>query len=323
MAPEAESDSLQPRQLGLLAIGISLVALYGAVMIGSYVHLESNREALANIHIPSPVLSQLASASTASGIVFKTADNDPSPISAMITATSTGSGPLKTLTADGNGHQEGDIELDAPNNDIADEINNILKQSTCQAPQSKRVRQLQKPVDTDIQECLLKIFIELLNAFQEGQPLHDFVTEVMQRIHNFPLPVFDIEEYASAFTQALVIGANTIPKIQLDIRNTALVAAITFIYFLAAAGTQNRLMEGSKIVLAQANFVKWNEDFQPKCPAKGDEEFPKCDLSICQGKDGSCTVSPLKPCPCDSGCETDYRKFVSRPQIQLHSLLGY
>lgn len=149
----------------------------------------------------------------------------------------------------------------------------------------------------------------------------------MQVVQGFPLPTFDNQDYAAVFTQALIIGANTLPNIIHDIANNEHVLTSTFVYMLATANIQNKLMEDSKIVLAQEQFLKWDEEFTPTCPAKDDEDFPKCDLPICQGKDGFCTASPLKPCPCDGGkstCETDYKKFVScTPNRSIQSVPRY
>lgn len=312
LASAAEGNFLQSR---VVAAASAFAALVAAVFIGLYQRLEANEPTPVDIHLPPPLLSQLDSASTASEIIFKTADNDPSPISAKITATSSGSGPLKTLTADGNGHHKGDIELAAPNKDVADKINNFFKQGACQAPKSKRGMELDKRVDSHIQDCLRTAYTNILNALGADQPLHDLAAPAVRVVQGFPLPTFDNQDYAAVFTQALVIGANTLPNIIHDIANNELILTSTFVYMLATANIQNKLMEDSKIVLAQEQFVKWDEEFKPTCPAKGDKEFPKCNLPICQGKDGLCTVSPLKPCPCDGGnskCETDYKKFVSR-----------
>lgn len=110
LASAAEGNFLQSRNGGIAA-GSTFAALFAAVVVGLYAKLEPDNGTLVEIHFPSPVLSQLSSASTASEIIFKTADNDPSPVSAKITATTVGSGPLKTLTADANSHHKGDIEM--------------------------------------------------------------------------------------------------------------------------------------------------------------------------------------------------------------------
>lgn len=312
---------------GAVFVG-AFAALVAAVYIGIFSKLEPSKGIPREIlYLPPPVLSQLDSASTATEIIFKTADNDPSPISAKITATSSGSGPLKTLTADGNGHHKGDIELDAPNKDVADKINSFFKQGACQAPTSKRGMELDKRIDTHVQDCLRTTFTNILNALGANQPLHDLAAPAVRIVQDFPLPTFDNQDYAAVFTQALVIGANTLPNIIPDIANDQLVLTSTFVYILATAHMKGKLMEDSKMVLAQEQLLKWDEEFKPTCPAKGDKEFPKCDLPICQGNDGLCTVSPLKPCPCDGGkskCETDYKKFVSCTlNTSIQSVLRY
>ncbi len=326
LASAAQHNLLQARQGGVLLVG-AFVALVASVIIGIMQKLEPAKPIPVDIHLPPPILSSLSSASIASVIVFKTADNDPSPISAKITATSSGQGPLKTLTADGNSHHKGDIELDAPSKDVADKINNFFKKSPCQAPKSKRGTKLDRRVDVHVQECLRTAFTNIVNALGADQPLHDLAAPAIRVFQDFPLPTFENQDYAAVFTQALVIGANTLPNIVHDIANNQLVLTSTFLYMLATANVQQKLMEDSKIVLAQEKFLKWDEQFKPTCPAKDAKEFPKCDLPICQGKDGLCTVSPLKPCPCNAGkskCETDYKKFVSgTSNVSMHWILRY
>ena len=312
LASAAKGNLLQSRNAP--AIG-AFAALVGAVIIGIYRDSEPVKVPLVDLNLPPTVLSHLLSASTATEIIFKTADNDPSPIPATITATDSGPGPLKTLTADGNGHHKGDIEIDAPNKDVAEKINNFFKQSACKAPKPKRGMELNKRVDTVLQDCVRTAFTNILNALGADQPLNELAAPAVRVAQDFPLPMFNGQDYAAVFTQALIIGANTLPNIIHDIAQNELALTSTFIFLLATANVKNQLMQDSKMVLAQEQLLRWDEEFKPTCPAKGDKNFPKCDLPICQGKNGLCTVSPLKPCPCDtkSTCEKDFKKFVSCP----------
>ena len=267
-----------------------------------------------NIHLPSSALSQINSASTASEVVFKTADNDLKAVSVKVTATQIASasgvsgGPLSTITAEGNGHTRGDIELDAPNNDVANAINDFFKKANCQAPLSKRGTPIDKRADTTIAVCLLSGFTNIVNAMGVGQPLYGLAETAMQVAQSFPLPTFDNQQYAAAFGQALVVGADAIPRNINGVAQDRIVPITTFLYLLATANIQHKLMEGGKIVLAQEQLLKFEQDFKPTCPAQGDAHYPKCDSFICEGKNGLCTVSPMKPCPCDGGksnCPTD------------------
>ncbi len=295
----------------------------GAIVIELWQRLErDSRPIPAEIHVPAMMLSSLDSASTATEIIYKTADDDASPISAKVTATDTASGGLKTLSADGNGHHKGDIEIDAPNNDVGEALNNFFKkEKQCNANTKKRGVELDKRVDTDLRDCLVNGFNDIMNAMGNGQPLQGLRDTAMQVTRNFPLPTFDNQQYAAAFGQALVAGAmpNGLPRLNPNIGPDQIVSATTFIFLLSTANVNHQVMQDSKLVLAQENLLKLNEQFKVACPAQGDNNFPNCDLPICKGTGGFCTVDPLKYCSCGDGkCPTKIEeKVCSTPIISM------
>ena len=218
---------------------------------------------------------------------------------------------MKTLAADRNGHHKGDIELDAPNEDVAQAINAFFMEANCQA---KRSIELDVRADNDVQDCLRDGFTNILTAMGVNQPLHGLADTARQVAQNFPLPTFDNQQYAAAFTEMLVYGADEIPRVISGIAQARIVLTTTFLFMLTSANINHQLMEEGRIVLEQERFVKFQEDFKPTCPQTGDKHYPKCDSFVCKGKNGLCTVSPLKPCPCDSDksdCPTDINDLVS------------
>ena len=325
LAARAEDNFLSARDVGTAAASV-FVALV-AVILGLYNELEPTKGVPLDINIPPSVLSQVDSASTASEILFKTADNDASPISVKVSATRTGLGPLKTFTADGNGHAKGDIELDAPNNDVTKAINDFFKRGDCQVQRSIRGKIANKRVDTNVGDCLLDGFTNVLYAMGVNQPLHGLAETATQIVRNFPLPTFENQQYAAAFAQALVNGVDTIPRIISGIAQNRIVLTSTFVFLLSTANVQHKLMEQSKIVLASEQLLNFDQDFKPICPAKGDKYYPQCHSFICEGRNGLCTVSPMRPCPCDGGkskCPTNEDENVSGEidrtgASQLHS----
>lgn len=143
------------------------------------------------VHVPAEMLSSLDSASTATEIIYKTADDDASPISTKITATDTALGGLKTRSADENGHHKGDIEIHTPNNDVGETLNNFFKKERqCNANTEKRGLELDKR-DTDLWDCLVNGFNDIMNAMGIGQPLQELRDTAMQVARDFPLPIFD------------------------------------------------------------------------------------------------------------------------------------
>ena len=214
------------------------------------------------------------------------------------TATKAGSGPLKSFEADKDGHHKGYIEFEAPTKQVANAINDIFKKAECKASRRKRGASILKRVDNNIIDCLMRGTTNIIDAMRTGQPLQCLAETARNALQNIPLPNFHDQQYAAAYGQALVANAEAVPRIFNGIPQNQIVMTITFAYLLSAANVQHRLMEESKIVLADEALAKFEEDFKPVCPEKGSPNFPKCDSSICQGKDGKCTVSPMKPCDC-------------------------
>lgn len=75
-------------------------------------------------------------------------------------------------------------------------------------------------------------------------------------------------------------------------------------------------------MLAAEQLVKFDEEYKPVSPQNGDKNFPRCDLFICQGKDGRCAGSPLKPCECDDkNSKCPDRKANSKAEISIPGFL--
>ena len=323
-----DNNDLVRRTLNLSSFkpssAVGLARIFSLIVAYLIVKLEDS--AAMNFHFPSSALSQISSASSASSAVFKTADNDPSPVSVTMTATesdspsATSGGPLSTVTADADGHSKGDIEIKAPSNEVANALNEFFKEGDCPAPNSKRGVAMEKRVDDNIEDCLLDGFTNILNAMGINGDLHGLAETAMQVVQNFPLPTFQDQQYAAAFGQALVNGADAVPRYLNGIAQNRIVLTTTFVFLLSTANVQHKLMEESKMVLAQEQLLTFEEEFKPACPEKGDKYYPKCDLFICQGKDGVCTVPPMKPCSCDEGnsnCPGDYDQVIHALDIHI------
>lgn len=207
----AKGNYLSSRQTpGQVKAASAFLTSLGAIAIELWHRLDRDskpiRAPFPALHVPAEMLSSLDSASTATEIIYKTADDDASPISAKITATATALGGLKTLSADESGHHKGDIEIDVPNNDVGETLNNFFKkEKQCNANTKKRGVELDKR-DTDLLDCLVNGFNDIMNAMGNGQPLQGLRDTAMQVVRNFPLPTFDNQQYAAAFGQALVAG---------------------------------------------------------------------------------------------------------------------
>ena len=318
LAFKNDDNSLEPRKLpgGLRA---QLAVAAAAAVMGLFEKLEPARGVPVDIHLPADVLSELEDASTASEMVFKTADEDASPISAKLTPTPVdiNSSPLKTLTADENGHAKGDIEIDAPSEEVAKAINDFFGESKCQLPISKRKNNLKQRKDEGVAECLLNGFENLLNAMAAEGPLNGLAKTAAQVAQDFPLPTFDDPQYAAAFGRAVAVGGEVVPRVITGISQNRILAAITLVFFLSAANVRHELMNGGKIVLSQKSLVKFSNDSHATCPT---ENRPKCNLFVCQGKDGKCTTPPLASCPCDEDdkqCPEDEDDWVSSPSGKI------
>lgn len=85
LAVAASNAYLMARQIPPPAALGALAALFGAVVIAGFKMLEPVKPIPVHIHVPSIVLSSLSRASTASKFVFKIADNDANPVTAIVT----------------------------------------------------------------------------------------------------------------------------------------------------------------------------------------------------------------------------------------------
>ena len=273
-----------------------------------------------DIHMPASALSQLNGASSASKVVFKTADNDPSAVTITLPATQASTGPLSTITADGDGHHKGDIELDAPTDDDAKAINNFFKKGKCQASPSRRSIELDKRVP-NVLDCLLDNTQNILNAMGVNGALHGLAQPAMQVARNVPLEGFADPQYDEAYRQAIVFGAAALPRVLNNIPQERIVPATTFVFLLAVADFTETLMQIRSIYF-EAKLFLYDQGYHPTCPTKDSKFFPKCDSFICEGKNGKCTVNPMKPCACDDGKKQKCSPHVKdRVSLSIHILV--
>jgi len=264
-----------------------------------------------NIHVPSSALSQINALSSATKVVFKTADNDPSPVTVQITTDSDSTpsptgGPLSIAAADGSNHKKGDIEIDAPSDEIANALNNIIKKGKCEAPQSGA--QLAKRIDTAEVDCYVSDFQELLNQMQGNGPLHDYGQQAMQVAPDFPLPNLQDPNQAAAFGQIVAVAANRVPQAIQRIPQNSVLRATIFLFWIQVARHAQILMQNRRIFLP-GNLVN-NQPFKLVCPAKGTDYYPQCDSFLCAGQNGQCTSIAMKPGGCDN-CPSDVDQLVS------------
>ncbi|KAL9129684.1 MAG: hypothetical protein Q9217_001926 [Psora testacea] len=272
-----------------------------------------------HIHIPSSALSQINSASSASTVVFKTADNDPSAVSVPVTAPgpdpgpSRSAGPLTTATADGDGYAKGDIEVDLPSDDAANALNDFFHKSECQAPPAKRGLKLRKR-DPDVVECLVAEAQDILSAMGVNQALNALAEPAMQVAQNFPLPSFADQDYSAAFGQFVVWAGEAVPNTLQGIAQPQIIPATIFIFMLAVADYGQKFMNARRLFL-QVKTLLDDKDFALVCPKEDSKFYPSCDKFFCQGKDGRCTTDLMKPCACGDGksskCPTDFSEVVS------------
>lgn len=120
------------------------------------------------LHLPSSALSVIQGASTATRVAYKTADNDPSAVTANIPASATAShgseGLFTILDADANGH----LELTASSDNDANALNDYYKkEGICPAGPKKRGIQVEKRVlnvafDVD---CIVNDVQNILDKF--------------------------------------------------------------------------------------------------------------------------------------------------------------
>ena len=266
-----------------------------------------------NIHMPSSALSQISALSTATKVVFKTADNDPSPVTVQIptdsdSAPSATSGPLSFAAADGSDHKKGDIEIDAPSDAVANALNDVFKKGKCEAPQSGA--NLAKRVDNALVDCLTNDFQALLDQIQGNGPLHDLGQQAMQVAPNFPPPNFQDQNQAAAFGQIIAVAADRVPQAIQQIPQRSVVRVSIYVFMIQLARYAQKFMQNRKIFLP-GNLVN-NQPFKLACPQKGSGYYPKCDSFLCEGKNGQCTSEIMKPCGCDSGnCPSSVDQLVS------------
>ena len=282
-----------------------------------------------NFHLPSSALSLINSASTATDVVFKTADSDPSAVSVHVTATEintpwpTSGGPLVMVTADADGHAKGDIEIDAPSDDVGNALNDFFRTGECKSPPLKRKIGLNKRVDRDV-ECLVDNFQSLLNAMGVGGQLNGLAPQAMQVAPNVPLPVFANAQYNAAYGQAIVVGGDQIPRVLPNIQRPQVMPAIGFLFMLTIAFFTQQVMEAGRMYL-QADSLRPDQPYEFECLTKDSEYFPKCNNIICEGKDGKCTSDPMAHCPCDgndqNNCPTDAKEKVSLRSLSLRNLI--
>ena len=275
-------------------------------------------------HLPSHALSAIQGASTATKVVYKTADNDPSAITAILAASATASGNpeglFNILDADAGGHHKGDIEITAPSDEAANALNDFFKKGKCPAAPTKRGMQVEKRIPNDVEfdvDCVVNEVQDILNGMEGNGPLGGYRDQLMQLAPMQDPPHWANERVDEAWRQVLVLAGERMPD-GLGIRNERIVPSTRVIFSLAIANYRQIFMV-SKHIFIEAKGILSDNGVYLKCPDKSSKWFPKCQNFVCQGKDGRCTTNFLRPCECDGGeqkkCPKEVEKRVCSPQM--------
>jgi hypothetical protein len=278
------------------------------------------------LHFPSSALSVIQGASAATRVAYKTADNDPSAVTANIPASATAShgseGLFTILNADANGHHKGNIKLTASSDNDANALNDYYKkEGICPAGPKKRGIQVEKRVPNvafDV-DCIVNDVQNILDGMEGNGPLGGYREQMMQLAPMADPPNWASEVIDGAWRQALVYAGGRMPN-ALGIRNEQVPAATRAVFFLAIAQNHAiKMVARSLYIEAQGLLIE--KGIYLKCPDKNNKWFPKCDNFVCQGKDGKCTTNFLKPCECNGGdqskCPAEVDKRVCSFPVSL------
>ena len=254
-----------------------------------------------NFHFPSSALSHIQGASAATKVVYKTAANDPSPVTAQAKPTGDSQGPLSI--------SNGKIQIELSTDESAKALNEELKKGKCEAA-PKPDSGLEKRLDDDVVDCLVNDFRDILENMRDGGALNELREQALQVAPNFPLPNFENEQYQAAFAQALVLADRRMPQVLGNVNRNRIRSGSIYLFMITLARFLEVFVERRVLVVE----IHFSADYHLTCPNKNSMWFPNCESYICQGKEGRCTTMALSSCSCNAAeerqCRTDKKVFT-------------
>ena len=272
----------------------------------SGVHLDDGQGL--KLHLPSPALSAIKSASAATKVAYQTASNDPNAVTAAFSAKQTNTAlqeeSYSILEADIDGHHKGDIQLNAPSDEAANALNDLLAKGKCPAPTQKDGEKNEKRAPPTLDaDCLTEQVRDILAGMEGNGPLGGFREQMMQLAPMQDPPNWVNEPLDEAWRQVLVLAGDAMPR-QLGIRNEQVYPASRYVYLIAVTAiTKGAFMVSKHLFIEAKNYLV--EKGAVKCPRKESQWFPQCDNFVCQGKNGRCTTKFLMPCECNDNSRKD------------------